>query len=68
MKRKRISLVVLFAALSVVPLLLPQPGPLKEIVPGVWFRDMRLFDPLQRFTYAAREWAGLAVYRLFGVY
>lgn len=37
-------------------------------MPGVWFRDMRLFDPLQRFTYAAREWAGLAVYRLFGVY
>lgn len=37
-------------------------------MPGVWFRDMRIFDPLQRFTYAAREWAGLAVYRLFSVY
>lgn len=39
MNRKRISLVVLFAALSVAPLLLPQPGTLKEIVPGVWFRE-----------------------------
>lgn len=37
-------------------------------MPGVWFRDMRIFDPLQRFTYAAREWAGLGVYRLFSVY
>ncbi len=33
---------------------------------GGWFRDLRIFDPLERFTYAAREWAGLAVYSLFG--
>ena len=39
MNRKRMLLVVLFAVLCFVPLVLPQAGTVKEIVPGVWFRE-----------------------------
>jgi glyoxylase-like metal-dependent hydrolase (beta-lactamase superfamily II) len=44
MKRKRISLAALFATLSLVPILLPQPGTVKEIVSGVWFREGEITD------------------------
>ena len=41
--KKRISIAGAFAALALLPLFLPstgaQPGPVKQILPGIWFRE-----------------------------
>ncbi|MCW5977226.1 MAG: MBL fold metallo-hydrolase [Bryobacteraceae bacterium] len=44
MKPRRTWLLLVFATLALVPLLSPQPGTLKEIAPGVWFREGEIED------------------------